>query len=271
MHGWLRRIPPTILLFAVACLVSLTASTALGADWIRVDSVPSIRILGSGNRLSLLVTARNARLLIASGNDGSAFGNALGHALKPTSRRLDVLILAGGDNDLPVAGRARRDLGASSVWVLAGPLARHLSELHLDPSRVIAASTRFQLGVNYWVTITPASDAAGDWSAVIQNGHSIVYAGTTSSLAAESAPRAAAVIVTSGKLPAAGTMPNASVVSLAASSGSFSDLQNLADAMQTAVYAIRVSPGQSATIDFSRNGIALARGTRRLVPRLEAS
>src|SRR5262245_7782713 len=90
------RPPLRLSLLALAVFVLGVATTiGVGAAQTRGYSRPSVIVLGTGAQLSVLVTDGPARLLLASGDDPAALGNALAR-IRPIGRnRIDVLLLAG--------------------------------------------------------------------------------------------------------------------------------------------------------------------------------
>ena len=79
-------------------------------------------LLGSGNRLSLLVTDGPARLLLATGDSPIDYENALTDVRPIFARRVDVLLVAGSGNTLlvPLAAherfaRAQRDRAGAAA------------------------------------------------------------------------------------------------------------------------------------------------------------
>jgi len=86
-------------------LLGATATGGLAGiglpTWWRHDGKgTSVHILGCGKAVSVLMTHNQRRVLIASGNNGVMFANALGRALPPLAPKLDVLLLdpnANGD------------------------------------------------------------------------------------------------------------------------------------------------------------------------------
>jgi|SRR3954452_9921948 hypothetical protein len=76
------------------------AGIGLPTWWRHGGKGTSVLILGCGKTVSVLMTHNQRRVLIASGNNGVMFANALGRALPPLAPKLDVLLLdpkANGD------------------------------------------------------------------------------------------------------------------------------------------------------------------------------
>jgi hypothetical protein len=86
--------------------IGFAATVVIGAADSRSYARPMVTVIGAGNGLSILVTDGPARLLIASGDDPAAFGNALAKT-RPLGRdRIDVLLLAGTTGDVTFLSRA---------------------------------------------------------------------------------------------------------------------------------------------------------------------
>src|SRR3712207_3983980 len=90
---------PALFALAVALFTS-AVMTAVATAWSHDLRRPRIVLLGSGHQLSALVTGGRARLPLATGDDPVAFSNALERPRHPTTRRLDVLLVAGAGNAL---------------------------------------------------------------------------------------------------------------------------------------------------------------------------
>jgi hypothetical protein len=73
-------------------------------------SQPRVSVLGTGNRLSILITDGPARLLIAAGNNTADFGNAWAAALPLLLRRVDVLYVSPLPEDAPVVTKTTREI-----------------------------------------------------------------------------------------------------------------------------------------------------------------
>ena len=102
---WQEVVTTAALVFLIAAAGSVAAFTF----WLQDLTAPQVAILGSGNRLSLLVTDGPARLLLATGDNPIDYENALTHVRPIFARRVDVLLVAGsGSTLLRSARRARR-------------------------------------------------------------------------------------------------------------------------------------------------------------------
>ncbi len=64
-------------IFAAVFLASTVLGGGMGAAWANETRQPRLNVLGSGNALSVLITAGQARILLATGDDPVAFANAL--------------------------------------------------------------------------------------------------------------------------------------------------------------------------------------------------
>src|SRR5262245_4282989 len=103
--------------FAIGFALTVAIGTAQTIDY----SQPAVTILGSGHQLSVLVADGSARLLIASGDDPAAFGNALKSVRPLGGGRIDVLLLAGSTQDVTFLSRARRAASGRHIEVIGKP------------------------------------------------------------------------------------------------------------------------------------------------------
>lgn len=220
-------------------------------------------MLGAGSRLSILVTSGHARLLIASGSDAAAFGNALARARHPASRRLDIVVLAGTDADLPVASKAAHAFDGAELFAIDGPLVRHLDELGLSADRVIADRVRIRLPGGVDVTVGPARERDGNWSALVSHRRTRIAAFSHGEMAGELDDGASAVVLTNDYsedvIPA---LPGKALV-LPARSATLSELREDAD---DGFWALRISPGGAVRLTFGPRGLELPGEARRIDP-----
>jgi hypothetical protein len=83
---WPEVVATAVLVFLIAAAGSVAAFTF----WLQELTAPQVALLGSGNRLSLLVTDGPARLLLATGDNPIEYENALTHVRPIFARRIDV-------------------------------------------------------------------------------------------------------------------------------------------------------------------------------------
>ena len=96
---WQEVVTTAALVFLIAGAGSVAAFTF----WLQGLTAPQVVLLGSGNRLSVLVTDGPARLLLATGDSPIDYENALGDVRPIFARRIDVLLVAGSSDKI---GRA---------------------------------------------------------------------------------------------------------------------------------------------------------------------
>lgn len=260
----LASLPLTVVLLVCSTyLVVFVLVLVLGTFWARDDAVPSVRILGSGSRLSLLVTNGRSRLLIAGGDDASAFASALSDARHPASRRIDVVLLAGGQEALPVALRAARDVQAGTILAIDGPLVAHLAEMGLSPANVVAKPIRIRLGATT-VTVRPSPARDGGWSAEVQRGNTTVRAASGLSELDDQSHAAAVILTHRYDSDALSRIPEGAVI-VPSRSASWATLRTDAAAIGNGrMWAIRVRPGEATRLTFTGRGLLLPPGTRAL-------
>ena len=172
-----------VLLFLPVFFAAGGLTMAVGAAWSRDLRAPSVVLLGSGDRLSALVTDGDARLLIAWGDDATAFANALERARHPTTRRIDVLLVAGRGDDL-IAPAALRDDDRVRFRTSLGPLTGSAEAVAIAGDGLSALPTPrlIRLGGEVSVLVEtvvaePEGDGAeGDaaWRAVVRRGATTV-------------------------------------------------------------------------------------------------
>jgi hypothetical protein len=80
---------------AAAVLIGAIAGVFLVSWWARSEAGFTIEILGSGDRVSVLITHQHRHVLIASGNDGPEFTNALSQAFSPIGRDIELVLIDG--------------------------------------------------------------------------------------------------------------------------------------------------------------------------------
>jgi hypothetical protein len=258
-----------------AFVVASVVGGAVAAAWARGMREPRVVVLGAGKQLSVFVTSRDARFLIATGDDPVAFTNALDEARELTTRRIDVLLIAGRGESL-LAPVAAHELGDIRYVASLGPLADSAEADALgDAVPALPTPRRFQLpgGVSIVVEVV-AMDEAGKvaWSAVIRHGDTAVAVVSDGEDVATLPPLGpvAAVVLAGGnpeKALAAVTTP-ALVVSADAVSGR--DVRRIvAPAASGELWTIRVFPGEAVRLDFVSDGLRLPGDRAQLVPTRE--
>jgi len=262
----LERHSRAILVASVTYLAVIIIAIALGASWIRDDRIASVRVLGSGSRLSVLVVSENTRLLIAGGDDASAFGNALAGALHPTSRRIDVVLLWGNEADRAVVAKARRDFPNATTFLLDGPLRSELSNFDLRPHQVIENPTHVALPGGVDIYVSPSSAEASDWSIEIQRGHSFVVVASDPEVFNSREGRPSAVVLTrkfdaeelTFPLPGALVQPSQSIT--------FADIVEKTGRSGTPAWIVQVNDSESARLSFTERGLELPNDAVRVEP-----
>jgi hypothetical protein len=247
---------------AVAILVG-----AFGATWAAEMRQPRVVLLGAGDRVSVLVTGGDARLLIATGNDRTAFGNALGRVRRPTTPRIDVLLVAGSGEDLVVPAAVRDDRRvryAASLGPLpssAGGVAAAGAGLPVLPS-----PREIRLGDGVRVTVETATDEEGatHWRAVVRRGATAVAIFSDGDAAAAFPPLPpVAALVVAGRNPLAAwaAMP-APVLAVAGVDRVVSGKKLREEGprlLDGSGWAVRVHPGEAVPLRFVADGLEVPR------------
>jgi len=264
-RGWRRALAFAAALFVLSAGVAMAG----GAVWARDFESPRVTVLGAGNRLSVLVTAGPSRLLIATGDDPGAFGNALADARPPMARRLDVVLLAGRATDLAVAAEASADSHARYVATI-GPLpdSAATDAMGAETLPVIDAPRRIRLSdevdVTVEVAVVPGEDADEPpivaWRAVVRRGATTVVvlsdgrdAGRFGSLG----PVAAVVLV--GEHPAE-AVDHVATGALVVNSDTVEGRElrgDIGTRLNGSMWAVRVFPGEAVRLEFVDGGLRL--------------
>ncbi|MGH2616508.1 MAG: hypothetical protein ACRDJC_14790 [Thermomicrobiales bacterium] len=258
-----REIIATALL---VLLVGFIGSVAAFAIWLQNLSGPQIAILGSGNRLSLLVIDGPARLVIATGDDPIDFENALTRVRPIFARRIDVLLAAGSDTSLLVPLEAHGDRHVRTATALAplppspeseafGAIPAYSAprRIHLGPAVDIVVETAFPFGADP-TTEFPA------WRATITHGQSRVVVFSDGEAAGLFLPgEPASVLVVSGNDPIAAwdTHPAVALVANADAVGGPEMREALAQSRRPPEWMFRVFPGEALRLRFIPGGVEI--------------
>ena len=261
-HSW-REIWTTA---GLVFLIAFVGSGAAFAVWLNDLRAPQIAILGSGNRLSMLVVDGPSRLLIASGDDPIGFENALTQVRPIFARRVDVLLVAGSGETLLVPLAAHGDRHVRMTSTLAplppsperdafGPITEHSGPRHirLGPSLTVTVETQYPFGADP-ATAFPA------WRAIVEHGDTRVVVLSDGEAAALFPPaNPASVLVVSGEDPAVGWALS-SAPALIANSGAISgpELRSaFIDARRPPEWGFRIFPGEALRLRFIPGGVEI--------------
>jgi hypothetical protein len=261
-NAW-RQLGLTVLLvFAIA---AVGCAAAFGF-WLQDFTTPQVALLGSGDRLSLLVADGPSRLILATGDDPIEFENALATFRPLFARRVDVLLLAGQGDSLLVPLRAHEDGRARTTFALATlPSSPGYEALAATP--ILASPRRIQLSPSVAVSIetatplgTDPNDTAPFWRATIERGATrivVLSDGEAAALFPPSLP--ASVLAISGSEPAT-AWGDAPAVTFVASADAISGPEMrsaFADSRQPPTWGFRVAPGEALRIRFTESGIEI--------------
>lgn len=252
---------------AFGVLAFVIASVGCGAAfalWLNDLYAPQMAILGSGSRLSLIVTDGPARLIIASGDDPIGYENALTHVRPIFARRVDVLLVAGGGDALLVPLAAHGDphtrvtstLGplppsAESEALGALPILEGERNIRVGPSVTVNVETRYPFGAD--PTVDPPA-----WRAIVEHGATRVVVlsdGEAASLFPPASPVSALVV--SGEEPLAG-WPLSPAPALIANAGAIAgpDLRSaFIGAQRPPNWGFLVFSGEALRLRFNEDGL----------------
>ena len=265
--GWRQR-----LLLAAAVFLATTLVTAgFGIAWARDIRRPQVVLLGAGDRLSVLVTGGDARLLIATGDDPVAFANALERARHPTTRRLDVLLVTGAGRDLlaPAVIRADRHVRyAASLGPL--PESPEAEAVTVAGLTELPPPRRIRLGDNVVVTVetvvptegSGATVSEGSWRAIVRRGVTTVVAvsdGDAASVFPPVAPVSALVVADDDEEASVAAAAAVAAPVLALPPGGPTSGKELRQAAARTFpgerWAMRVHPGEAVALRFVDGGL----------------
>jgi hypothetical protein len=260
--AWRQVALTSLLVFAI---VAIGCAAAFGF-WLQDFTTPQVVLLGSGDRLSLLVADGPARLILATGNDPIEYENALA-AFRPLfARRVDVLLLAGQEESLRVPLRARADSHARAMFVLSTPPALPGYEA-LSDTPLLASPRRIQLSATIAVSIETAMPLGADpdetapyWRATIERGDTRIVVLSDGEAAAFFPPGLpASVLAVSGRAPAAawGDAPAMTFVANADAISGPEMRSAFTDSRQPPAWGFRVAPGEALRIHFTKDGIEI--------------
>src|SRR5215203_2521126 len=256
MAGFAGRRAQALLIAILTYFAVTTAGFGIGAHWRNEDRAPGVMLLGSGSHVSILVVDGDARLLIASGDDASAFGNALAEAMHPTSRRIDVVVIDGDERSGAVAARVRRDIPGATTFVMPGELANRLADFNLQPDDVIAKDTHIALTSELTVTIFPGSDGDNGWHAGIRRRSTRVLAISDGKMA-PMGQQVSAIVFTDRYDASALAGSGGRAVIVPSGATSLDKLRADAQGTVSTDFALFVGDGEAIKLKFTDRGIEL--------------
>jgi hypothetical protein len=260
--SWREIVTTAILVFLVTCAGCVAAFTF----WVQELSAPQVVLLGSGNRLSLLVTDGPARLLLATGDSPIDYENALSDVRPIFARRIDVLLVAGSGSTLlaPLAAHGDSHVRTTTALALL-PRSAEAEAMGAIPS--FSSPQRIQMGSSIQVTVETAlpvgADADADfpaWRATVEHGESRVVVlsdGPAASLFPP--PGAVSVLAVSGADPAAAwdLSPAVAFVANAEMIGGPEMRAAFTASRRTPQWGYRVFPREALRLRFVAGGVEL--------------
>jgi hypothetical protein len=261
-RSWREVVTTAVLVF----LIAATGSVAAFTFWLQDLTTPQVAILGSGSRLSLLVTDGPARLLLATGNSPIDYENALTHVRPIFARRVDVLLVAGSGSTLLVPLAAHGDAHVRSEAALA-PLPRSAEADAIGAITSFSSPQRIRLGPSIQVTVettlpitTDAEKVFPAWRATIEHGETRVIVLSDGPAAALFPPASAAsVLAVSGADPAAAwdLSPAVAFVANAEMIGGPEMRAAFTESQRPPQWGYRVFPGEALRLRFVEDGVEL--------------
>lgn len=260
-HSWRDLLVTTATVF----LVTLIGVGIAAGIWYREIMSPRIVFLGSGDRLSVLVTDGPSRLLIASGDDPTGFENALTSVMPIFARRVDVLLVSGTKSTL-MAPLSAVDGGQVRLTRSLGgiPPSLEASELGAMPELVMPGRIKLSPDITLAIETATAANARPDdppaWRAIVQRGNTrIVVLSNGEAAGLFSAPPPASIIAVVGDDPVAG-WANAPGVALVAAADELSgpELRERFTGTHAPTWGFRVASGEALTFHFVENGLEVS-------------
>jgi hypothetical protein len=246
-------------------LVALVGVGIAVGMWYRDIMSPRIVFLGSGDRLSVLVSDGPSRLLIASGDDPTGFENALTSVLPIFARRVDVLLVSGANTTLLAPLDATRGEQVQMVRSL-GTIPPSLEASEFGGVTELTAPSRIRLSPEITLSIETAipEDAEADdpvsWRAVVERGQTrIVVLSDGEATRLFSLPPPASVIAIAGDDPVAG-WDAAPGVALVTAAGELSGpkLRERFARDNAPRWGFRVASGEALTFHFVEHGLEVS-------------
>lgn len=261
-----RAIRPVVASFALAFLLG----SGLGLSWSRQAQTASVTVLGSGEQLSVVVSSGHGRLLIATGDDAAEFNNALSRVRGLTTRRLDLLLIAGANPEVPLS--AVSESGTQHVFAI-GPPAPALVEGTRGVA-VLPSPRQINLGAGLAVTIEwvqTAEQQPTAWRAIVRDETATVVVLSDGTTAAQwpSIEPAASVLIVAGAEPLAALDAQPATTLIAAGGVvSVDAIRHDVPAIDSAArWSMRIFPGESVKLALGDDGISLpADAARPIVP-----
>lgn len=260
-----QRLRQVAVVGGISFLVAALIFAAVGIAWVIDFRAPRVTLLGAGeDALSVLVTAGNARLLIATGDDPAAFSTALERARHPLSRRLDIVLLTGTDRDLlapaTIAGQGEARYLATLGTLPPSPESTVIRAAGATP---LTTAKRFQLDDNVVVDLDLASAENGNviWRAVVRrHATSVVVLSRSEAADLFTWPGPASALVISGGDNPLAAWEQVPAPLLAFPDGAVAgpDLRQAVAGASGPDWAVRVFPAEAIRLTLGQDGLELA-------------
>lgn len=238
---------------AATVLIALPASALQRHAW----AAPTVTLLGSGTSLSALVTAAEARVLVATGDDPVEFGNALARIQPWSARRIDLLLAGGAGRDLLVPTALAADPHVRWLGIIGEG---HAADDPLARAQPIASPRliRLPLGVQLTVEHTRVKSGPPLWRVTAARGRTridIVSSGAAASELGGDTPPNALVVAGADPLLAFEAAPAAALF-MAADAATGPQLRAGA-AESDPVWARRIFPGEAVRLELREDELVL--------------
>ena len=230
-----------------------------------------IQVFGSGDAVSVLITAGQSQLLIVTGNDRTAFGNAIDRATRGPGNAPDILVVA-GTGDLLAAPASALELFEPNGRYAVHPIDSsdvdepRLSSLDSLPANPVRLTLADQVAVTIESKPVPGDDDTYAWRATVTHLSThvaVVSEGAHMSLFDWSMP-VSALVVAGNDFGSLAEVGGAQVLVGAASvlDPNDADVQEWGTGSSTPLRIVPVRPGDIATLTFEIGGLDLTSDDR---------
>lgn len=250
---------------AAAFLLSVAGSAAVLLAQGREYAETRLLVLGAGSSLSVLLIAGEARVLFATGDDPTAFGNALAAVQPVAARRLDVLLAAGTGRDRNVPAALAADPHVRSLATI-GPIGDEPTAPALAAAPDIGPARRLVLPDNLRVLVETApadpGEDAGGWRAIVERGNTralLVSDGEALGALPSVGPVQAAVVLGADPEAALTWLDAGALVVSAAATSPAALREAIAVADRPPAQVRQVVPGEAVALSFVDGGLAIPR------------
>ncbi|MDQ3045614.1 MAG: hypothetical protein M3R06_10780 [Chloroflexota bacterium] len=236
---------------------------------------PQVILLDAGNGISALVVSEDARVLIASGNDPIALGNALASVRRLTSNRIDVLVdTTVGDSSFDTP--ARRTISLGDFPVAHGSFSQNRPATSLPNPMLLELPGDVHLEIATRARDASAATPTLAWRALIRSAGATVVVLSRSADAAlfPTVEGVTAVVVSLGTSTIADLPIDTALIVVGATSSAGEGRrlrEEVASTSGTPIWVDRLFPNQAIRLRFDVNGLVVPESAQLVHPTSGAS